>query len=189
MTAVLREHGATRIQVSRNESERLRFWSGRKNAFPAAGRISPDYYCMDGTIPRRAIGRCSRASSRWRHATVALHQRLPCRRRQHASADPLQRQRSRAVAPRRAVRRGDPRSCVEFGGTVTGEHGVGIEKINSMCVQFSPQERDAFFAVKRAFDPAGLLNPDKAIPTRARCAEYGRSVRGGLLPHPDLPRF
>jgi glycolate oxidase len=81
-------------------------------------------------------------------------------------------------------------TCVELGGTVTGEHGVGIEKINSMCVQFSPEERDAFHAVKRAFDPPGLLNPDKGIPTRARCAEYGKMhVRGGLLPHPDLPRF
>jgi glycolate oxidase len=81
-------------------------------------------------------------------------------------------------------------TCVELGGTVTGEHGVGIEKINSMCVQFSPEERDAFHAVKRAFDAPGLLNPDKGIPTRARCAEYGKMhVRGGLLPHPDLPRF
>jgi glycolate oxidase len=81
-------------------------------------------------------------------------------------------------------------ACVEFGGTITGEHGVGIEKINSMCVQFSPGERDMFFAVKHAFDPQRLLNPDKGIPTRARCAEYGRMhVRGGVLPHPDIPRF
>jgi glycolate oxidase len=81
-------------------------------------------------------------------------------------------------------------TCVEFGGTITGEHGVGLEKINSMCVQFSVAERDAFHAVKRAFDPATLLNPTKGIPTRARCAEYGKMhVRGGLLPHPELPRF
>ena len=81
-------------------------------------------------------------------------------------------------------------ACVELGGTITGEHGVGVEKINSMCVQFSPEERDTFFAIKHAFDPARLLNPDKAIPTRARCADYGRlHVRGGLLPHPELPRF
>ena len=81
-------------------------------------------------------------------------------------------------------------SCVELGGTVTGEHGVGVEKLNSMCVQFSPAERDAFYGVKAAFDPARLLNPDKAIPTLARCAEYGKMhVRRGLLPHPDLPRF
>jgi glycolate oxidase len=80
--------------------------------------------------------------------------------------------------------------CVRLGGTITGEHGVGIEKINSMCVQFSPAERAAFFAVKSAFDPPGLLNPGKAIPTLARCAEYGRMhVHGGALPHPELPRF
>jgi glycolate oxidase len=81
-------------------------------------------------------------------------------------------------------------ACVELGGTVTGEHGVGVEKLNSMCVQFSPTERDMFFAVKAAFDPARLLNPDKAIPTLARCAEYGKMhVSRGVLPHPDLPRF
>ncbi|NAW23543.1 FAD-binding oxidoreductase, partial [Salmonella sp. gx-f9] len=81
-------------------------------------------------------------------------------------------------------------TCVELGGTVTGEHGVGVEKLSSMCVQFSAEERDAFLRVKAAFDPARLLNPDKAIPTLARCAEYGKlHVRNGLLPHPDLPRF
>jgi glycolate oxidase len=80
--------------------------------------------------------------------------------------------------------------CVTLGGTITGEHGVGLEKLNSMCVQFSPAERAAFFAVKEAFDPDGLLNPGKLIPTLVRCAEYGRlHVRGGALPHPDLPRF
>ena len=80
--------------------------------------------------------------------------------------------------------------CVELGGTITGEHGVGIEKINSMCVQFSPAERAAFFAVKRAFDPPGLLNPGKAIPSLHRCAEYGRMhVQHGRLKFPELPRF
>ncbi|MBR8245746.1 FAD-linked oxidase C-terminal domain-containing protein [Burkholderia cenocepacia] len=191
MTAVLREHGATRIQVSRNEHERLRFWSGRKNAFPAAGRISADYYCMDGTVPRRAIGpllaRIEQLETRYglrcinvfhagdgnMHPLILYNANDPdeLHRAEQFGAEILE-------------------CCVEFGGSVTGEHGVGIEKLNSMCVQFSPQERDAFFAVKRAFDPAGLLNPDKGIPTRARCAEYGRQhVRGGLLPHPDLPRF
>jgi glycolate oxidase len=191
VTAVLREHGATRIQVSRTEAERLRFWSGRKNAFPAAGRISPDYYCMDGTVPRRAIGpllaRIEQMEERYglrcinvfhagdgnMHPLILFNANDPdeLHRAELFGADILE-------------------TCVEFGGTVTGEHGVGTEKLNSMCVQFSPQERDAFFAVKRAFDPPGLLNPDKGIPTRARCAEYGRlHVRGGLLPRPDLPRF
>jgi glycolate oxidase len=81
-------------------------------------------------------------------------------------------------------------ACVALGGTVTGEHGVGIEKINTMCVQFNAEERDAFFGVKAAFDPARLLNPDKAIPTLHRCAEYGRMhVHHGQMPHADLPRF
>ncbi|RAE88573.1 FAD-linked oxidase C-terminal domain-containing protein, partial [Burkholderia multivorans] len=169
MTAVLREHGATRIQVSRNESERLRFWSGRKNAFPAAGRISPDYYCMDGTVPRRAIGpllaRIEQLETRYglrcinvfhagdgnMHPLILYNANNPdeLHRAEQFGAEILE-------------------CCVEFGGSVTGEHGVGIEKLNSMCVQFSPQERDAFFAVKRAFDPPELLNPDKGIPTRAR---------------------
>ncbi|ALK29419.1 FAD-linked oxidase C-terminal domain-containing protein [Burkholderia plantarii] len=191
VTTVLQENGATRIQVSRSESERLRFWSGRKNAFPAAGRISPDYYCMDGTVPRRAIGpllaRIEQMEARYG---------LRCINVFHAGDgnmhplilfdgnDPDQLHRAELFGAEILE------SCVELGGTVTGEHGVGVEKLNSMCVQFSPEERDAFLAVKRAFDPANLLNPDKGIPSRARCAEYGRlHVRGGLLPHPDLPRF
>ena len=190
-TAVLREHGATRIQISHSEQERLRFWSGRKNAFPAAGRISPDYYCMDGTVPRRAIGPLLA-----RIHAMEQQYRLRCINVFHAgdgNMHPLILFNGNDVDEwHRAEAFGSDilETCVELGGTVTGEHGVGIEKINSMCVQFSPEERDAFHAVKHAFDPSGLLNPDKAIPTRARCAEYGRMhVRGGLLPHPELPRF
>jgi glycolate oxidase len=188
---VLQEHAVTAITVSRSEAERLRFWSGRKNAFPAAGRISPDYYCMDGTIPRKRLGEMLEAIKEMevRHA-------LSCLNVFHAgdgNLHPLilfdscaegQWQRAEAFGAEILER------CVELGGTITGEHGVGIEKINSMCVQFSPVERDAFFGVKAAFDPAGLLNPGKAIPTLARCAEYGKMhVRGGALPHPELPRF
>ncbi|TAL56608.1 FAD-linked oxidase C-terminal domain-containing protein [Pandoraea sp.] len=188
---VLKANGATRIQVSRSESERLKFWSGRKNAFPAAGRISPDYYCMDGTIPRRHIGTLLR-----RINEMEQRYRLRCINVFHAGDGNMHPlilfNGNDADEWHRAETFGAEilETCVELGGTITGEHGVGIEKINSMCVQFSPAERDAFFAVKRAFDPVGLLNPDKAIPTRARCAEYGKMhVRGGLLPHPDLPRF
>lgn len=191
MTAVLREHGATRIQVSRSEAERLRFWSGRKNAFPAAGRISPDYYCMDGTVPRRAIGPLLA-----RIEQMETKYGLRCINVFHAgdgNMHPLILFNANDVDElHRAEAFGADilETCVEFGGTVTGEHGVGVEKLNSMCVQFSREECDAFFAIKRAFDPPELLNPDKGIPTRARCAEYGRMhVRGGLLPHPDLPRF
>ncbi len=191
MSTVLKQYGATRIQISRSEAERLRFWSGRKNAFPAAGRISPDYYCMDGTIPRRSIG-----TLLTRITEMEARYRLRCMNVFHAgdgNMHPLilfngndHDEWERAEAFGADILE----TCVELGGTITGEHGVGIEKINSMCVQFSPEERDTFFAVKHAFDPAGLLNPDKGIPSRARCADYGRlHVRGGLLPHPDLPRF
>jgi glycolate oxidase len=191
MSAVLRASGATRITVSQSEAERLRFWSGRKNAFPAAGRISPDYYCMDGTIPRKHIGTLLKRIERMEQTY-----RLRCINVFHAgdgNMHPLILFDGADVDEwHRAELFGADilEACVELGGTVTGEHGVGVEKLNSMCVQFSPTERDMFFAVKAAFDPARLLNPDKAIPTLARCAEYGKMhVSRGVLPHPDLPRF
>jgi glycolate oxidase len=188
---VVQAAGATAIRISHSEEERLRFWSGRKNAFPAAGRISPDYYCMDGTIPRKNIGHMLKTIEQMetRHA-------LRCMNVFHAgdgNLHPLILFDANVPGEwERADRFGADilELCVQLGGTITGEHGVGIEKINSMCVQFSAREREAFFAVKRAFDPAGLLNPGKAIPTLARCAEYGRMhVRAGALPHPDIPRF
>ncbi len=191
MEAVLREAGATAIAVSRDEAERLRFWSGRKNAFPAAGRISPDYYCMDGTIPRKNLGRMLAAI-----AGMERTHGLRCMNVFHAgdgNLHPLILFDANTPGEwERADRFGADilELCVELGGTVTGEHGVGIEKINSMCVQFSPAERNAFFAVKRAFDPPGLLNPGKGIPTLARCAEYGKMhVQGGRIAFPDIPRF
>ncbi len=188
---VVKAAGATAVTVSRSEAERLRFWSGRKNAFPAAGRISPDYYCMDGTIPRKNLGQMLKAIERMEQ-TYGLR----CMNVFHAgdgNLHPLILFDANLPGEwERADRFGAEilELCVELGGTITGEHGVGIEKINSMCVQFSPRERAAFFAVKRAFDPPGLLNPAKAIPTLARCAEYGKMhVRAGALPHPELPRF
>lgn len=191
MSEVLRASGATRITVSQNEAERLRFWSGRKNAFPAAGRISPDYYCMDGTIPRKHIGTLLKRIEQMEHKYG-----LRCINVFHAgdgNMHPLILFDGGDVDEwHRAELFGSDilETCVELGGTVTGEHGVGVEKLNSMCVQFSREECEAFFGVKAAFDPARLLNPDKAIPTLARCAEYGKMhVRRGLLPHPDIPRF
>jgi len=191
MERVLREAGATAIRVSGSEAERLLFWSGRKNAFPAAGRLSPDYYCMDGTIPRRMIGRMLEAITQMEDRYA-----LRCINVFHAGDGNLHPlilfDANDADQWQRAERFGAEilELCVEFGGTVTGEHGVGIEKINSMCVQFTPEEREVFFAVKRAFDPVGILNPGKAIPTLARCAEYGRlHVRGGRVRFPELPRF
>ncbi len=188
---VLRASGASSLRVSGSEAERVRLWSGRKNAFPAAGRLSPDYYCMDGTIPRKHVGRVLAAIER-----MEEHYRLGCMNVFHAGDGNLHPvilfDADEPGAWERAERFGAEilELCVELGGTITGEHGVGVEKINSMCVQFSPAERAAFFAVKASFDPDALLNPGKLIPTLARCAEYGRMrVHAGALPHPELPRF
>jgi glycolate oxidase len=191
MEQILRQAGATATTVSGSEAERLRFWSGRKNAFPAAGRVSPDYYCMDGTIPRRCLGQMLKAIEQ-----MEQHYSLQCMNVFHAgdgNLHPLILFDANTPGEwERADKFGADilELCVRLGGTITGEHGVGVEKLNSMCVQFSPAERAAFFAVKSAFDPPGLLNPGKAIPTLARCAEYGRMhVRHGQLAHPELPRF
>jgi len=191
MSQVLTASGATKIAASQSEAERLRFWSGRKNAFPASGRISPDYMCMDSTIPRKRLA----------DILLAIQQMerkygLRCCNVFHAGDGNLH--------PLILFDANDPdqlRRCelfgaeiletsVAMGGTVTGEHGVGVEKLNSMCVQFSAAENEQMFGIKRAFDPAGLLNPGKVIPTAHRCVEYGRQlVRGGRLPFPELERF
>jgi glycolate oxidase len=191
MSAVLEASGATAIAVSNSEAERLRFWSGRKNAFPAAGRISPDYYCMDGTIPRKRLAEVLIGIEK-----MEQKYGLRCANVFHAGDGNLHPlimfDANIADEFHRAEMFGAEilELCVEVGGTITGEHGVGIEKINSMCVQFAPEEREAFFMVKRAFDTAFLLNPDKAIPTLHRCAEYGRvHVQRGQTRFPDLPRF
>ncbi|MFG6456484.1 FAD-linked oxidase C-terminal domain-containing protein [Roseateles sp. BYS96W] len=191
MEAVLQASGATRCQVSDGEAQRLKFWSGRKNAFPASGRISPDYMCMDSTIPRKHL------------ATILLDIQqmeqkygLRCANVFHAgdgnlhplilfdANDPDQLHRCEQFGAEILER------SVALGGTVTGEHGVGVEKLNSMCVQFSDAEREQMLALKHAFDPAGTLNPGKQIPTLHRCAEYGRMhVTRGLLAFPELERF
>ena len=191
MSAVLRSNGATAIAVSQSEAERLRFWSGRKNAFPASGRISPDYMCMDSTIPRKRLADILLAISE-----MEKKYQLRCANVFHAgdgnlhplimfdASDPDQLHRCELFGADILE------TSVAMGGTVTGEHGVGVEKLNSMCVQFSAEENEQMFAIKRAFDPQGLLNPGKVIPTLHRCAEYGKMlVRGGQIKHPDLPRF
>jgi glycolate oxidase len=191
MSAVLLASGATKIAVSQNEQERLKFWSGRKNAFPATGRMSPDYMCMDSTIPRKRVADILLAITE-----MEKKYQLRCANVFHAGDGNLH--------PLILFDANDPdqlhrcelfgadilETSVAMGGTVTGEHGVGVEKLNSMCVQFSAAENEQLFGVKRAFDPRGLLNPGKVIPTLNRCAEYGKMlVRGGQIKHPDLPRF
>jgi glycolate dehydrogenase FAD-linked subunit len=188
---LMEEAGATLIEVSRNEEQRLKFWSGRKAAFPAAGRISPDYYCIDGTIPRRAL-----APVLQRIGELSQAFGLPCMNVFHAGDGNLHplilydANRPGDVAKTQAFGAKILELCVAVGGTITGEHGVGVEKIGDMCMQFAPAELERFHGVKRAFDPAGLLNPGKAVPTLHRCAEMGRMhVHRGQLAHPDLPRF
>jgi glycolate oxidase len=189
--ALLADCGATSLRVARDAPERLRMWSGRKSAFPAVGRLAPDYFCMDGTIPRRhladvleRIGEMSKAAG------------LPVANVFHAGDGNLHPlilfDAGRPGEIERAERLGADilELCVAVGGTVTGEHGVGVEKLGPMCTQFGAEELEAFHAVKRAFDPDGLLNPGKAVPTLARCADYGAMrVHGGKLPFAHLPRF
>jgi glycolate oxidase len=188
---VLKACGATEVRVSRDDAERMRFWAGRKAAFPAVGRISPDYYCMDGTIPRRALPevlkRIEEASKEFGLRVVNvfhagdgnLHPLVLFDANKPGELETAEQLGGRILE-----------LCVVAGGTITGEHGVGIEKINQMCVQFPPEEIAQFHAVKHAFDPDGLLNPGKAVPTLARCAEFGAMhVHAGELPFPHLERF
>jgi glycolate oxidase len=191
MTQVLTSCGASAIAISQSEAERLRFWSGRKNAFPASGRISPDYMCMDSTIPRKRLADILIAI-----AEMEKKYQLRCANVFHAGDGNLHPlilfDANDADQLHRCELFGADilETSVAMGGSVTGEHGVGIEKLNSMCVQFNAAENEQMFGVKRAFDPQSLLNPGKVIPTLQRCAEYGKMVvRGGALSHPELERF
>ncbi len=188
---LLQGYGANQLQIARDDAEKARFWAGRKAAFPAVGRISPDYYCIDGTIPRKRLAEVLR-----RMDDLSQEYGLRIANVFHAGDGnlhplilydgnkPGEFERTEELGGRILE------LCVEVGGTVTGEHGVGMEKINQMCVQFQPDELEQFRALKSAFDPQGLLNPGKAIPTLHRCAEFGAMhVHHGQLPHPDIPRF
>src|SRR5215212_6513599 len=189
--AIMEGSGAIMIRVSQSDAERLKFWAGRKAAFPAVGRISPDYYCMDGTIPRRRLAEVLR------HITeLERKYNLRCANVFHAgdgnlhplilydANQPDELERTEAFGGEILE------LSIKVGGTITGEHGVGIEKVNHMCMQFRTVELEVFHAVKRAFDEHGLLNPGKAVPTLHRCAEFGRKhVHVGQEKFPDLPRF
>ena len=191
VSSVLQQAGASMLRVSQDEAERLRFWLGRKSAFPAIGRIAPDYFCMDGTIPRKRLAEVLEDIS-----ALSREFNLPVANVFHAgdgnlhpliafdANDDDQMRRAAQLGSRILAK------CVAVGGTVTGEHGVGVEKLNEMCLQFSSAELESFFTLKKAFDPKGLLNPGKAVPSLHRCAEFGAMhVHGGKLPHPELERF
>jgi len=191
VTTVLTAAGASDIRVSQSEAERLRFWAGRKAAFPAVGRITPDYYCMDGTIPRKRLAEMLAAI-----AGMEKKYHLRCANVFHAgdgnlhplimydAAKPGEWARAEAFGGEILE------LSVALGGSITGEHGVGIEKINQMCVQYKTPELEAFRHIKTAFDEKALLNPGKAVPSLHRCAEYGRMhVHQGDLKFPELERF
>jgi len=189
--AIMQQSGATKISASQNEAERLRFWAGRKAAFPAAGRVSPDYYCMDGTIPRKHLADVLDGIEK-----LSQEYGLRCMNVFHAgdgnlhplilydANQPGELERTEEFGGKILE------MCIHAGGTITGEHGVGMEKINQMCTQFRTGELEMFHAVKAAFDPAGLLNPGKAVPTLHRCAELGAMhVHRGEEKFAELPRF
>lgn len=191
MKEILEAAGASEIRVARDETERQKFWAGRKAAFPAVGRLAPDYYCIDGTIPRSRLGEVLTQIAQW-----SLEYGLEVANVFHAgdgnlhplilydAAVPGAFEETEALAARILE------LCVAVGGTITGEHGVGVEKINQMCLQFGTAELEIFHGIREAFDPTGLLNPGKAIPSLQRCAEVGgMHVHANQLSFPDLPRF
>ena len=182
---------ATTTRVSENEDERLLFWKGRKAAFPSVGRLSPDYYCMDGTIPKRHL-----ATVLEKISELSAHYKLRVANVFHAGDGNLHplilynAGRPGELEKTEAFGMDILKLCVEMGGSITGEHGVGIEKLDAMCHQYSSAELDVFHQIKNAFDPISLLNPGKAVPTLHRCAELGNMhVHHGELPHPELERF
>ncbi len=191
VTAVLTASGARDLRVSQSEAERLRFWAGRKAAFPAVGRITPDYYCMDGTIPRKRLAEMLSAI-----AAMEKKYGLRCANVFHAGDGNLHPLIMYDASQPGEIERAEAFGAeilelsVALGGSITGEHGVGVEKINQMCVQFATPELEAFHRVKAAFDDGGFLNPGKAVPSLHRCAEYGRMhVHRGELKFPELERF
>ncbi len=188
---ILIDSGATQTRVAKDEAERLTFWKGRKSAFPAVGRLAPDYYCMDGTIPRKQLPLVLKTI-----ADLSKEYKLPVANVFHAgdgNLHPLILYDANIPGELALTEEFGGKIlelCVKVGGTITGEHGVGMEKIDQMCVQFNSLELNQFHAIKAAFDPEGLLNPGKAVPTLHRCAEFGAMhVHKGKLSFPELDRF
>ena len=187
---LLKLGGSTDLQIAHTEAEQERLWQGRKSAFPAVGRLAPDYYCMDGTIPRKQLAHVLAQINK-----LSVKYGLRVANVFHAgdgNLHPLILFDANKGELEKAENFGSDilKLCVDVGGTITGEHGVGHEKLDQMCIQFSNDELEHFHAIKASFDPNELLNPGKAIPTLHRCAEFGAMhIHNGQLPHPDIPRF
>jgi glycolate oxidase len=188
---ILTQAGAYQIQLSQNEAQRIALWKGRKNAFPAVGRFSPDYYCMDGTIPRSQL-----AFILEEIAKLSTKYGLKVANVFHAGDGNLHplimydANKPGELATTEAFGGEILKLCVDVGGTITGEHGVGVEKLNAMCHQYDTPELEIFHGIKAIFDDTGLLNPGKAVPTLHRCAEVSHMhVHNNQLPHPHLERF
>jgi glycolate oxidase len=188
---VMQRSGSSSLRVSQSEVERNQFWAGRKSAFPAVGRISPDYLCMDGTIPRKALPEMLTRMS-------AMSQKFGLRVANvfHAGDGNLHPLILFDANVEGELQRAEEfgaeilRNCVDLGGVLTGEHGVGVEKRDLMGEMFTEEDMKQQQRVKCAFDPGHLLNPGKVFPLLHRCAELGRlHVHHGALPHPELPRF
>jgi len=188
---LLASSGASEIRIANNETECQTMWAGRKAAFPAVGRISPDYYCMDGTIPRHQLAavltRITELSDEYNLRVVNVF---------HAGDGNLHPLILYDANIDNELERTEElggkilKACLDAGGTITGEHGVGIEKLDQMCMQFTSAELQQLHAVKHAIDPDGLLNPGKAVPSLHRCAEFGAMhVHHGEIPFPDIERF
>jgi len=191
VSRIANDYNAFELRVATAPEEQANMWRGRKSAFPAVGRLAPDYYCMDGTIPRRALSRVLGEI-----AELAEIYGLAVANVFHAgdgNLHPLILYDANVSGEQAKAEQMGGRilqACVAVGGTVTGEHGVGVEKLDQMCMQFSPAELAQFIRVKASFDPLGVLNPGKAIPTLTRCSEIGgMHVHGGELPFKNLPRF
>ncbi|MFA7496351.1 MAG: FAD-linked oxidase C-terminal domain-containing protein [Acidithiobacillus sp.] len=188
---ILQRHGADRIRIAEDAATRLLLWKGRKAAFPAVGRLAPDYYCMDGTIPRQRLAEVLERIADW-----SVEYGLRVANVFHAgdgNLHPLILYDANAEGQLEAAEGFGQRIlelCVAVGGSVTGEHGVGVEKLDSMCAQFTAAELAQLHRIKAAFDPEGRLNPGKAVPSLHRCAELGAMhIHHGQLPFPDLERF
>ncbi|MFW5426556.1 MAG: FAD-linked oxidase C-terminal domain-containing protein [Methylophagaceae bacterium] len=182
---------ASTLTVASDEQQRLMLWKGRKSAFPAVGRLSPDYYCMDGTIPKRHL-----AEVLERINQLSKHYGLRVANVFHAGDGNLHplilydANKDGELAKTEEFGTEILKLCVDVGGSITGEHGVGMEKLDAMCHQFQSDELNVFHQIKTLFDSESLLNPGKAVPTLHRCAELGAMhVHNGQLQHPELERF